>query len=209
MFEKFNRILRERIRTSILIGRTIMKRTTFMVTGIALLGLASAVSPQVSFAQTAQVAPAADITNSEIQAAVQKAASLRVSDQQLRMVSINGEYNVGAALVTRAKTAGGDAGAALAHSKITEVYYIISGNGTLVTGGSLEDARDFRPTPTAPQAGRLIGPSTAGTKILNGKSRQVGPGDMIIIPANTPHTFSEITTDRIVYMVVRVDPHKV
>jgi uncharacterized RmlC-like cupin family protein len=36
----------------------------------------------------------------------------------------------------------------------------------------------------------------------------VGPGDMVIIPANTPHTFSEITTDRIVYMVVRVDPHK-
>ena len=32
---------------------------------------------------------------------------------------------------------------------------------------------------------------------------------MVIIPANTPHTFSEITTDRIVYMVVRVDPHKV
>ena len=32
---------------------------------------------------------------------------------------------------------------------------------------------------------------------------------MIIIPANTPHTFTEITTDRIVYMVVRVDPKKV
>jgi mannose-6-phosphate isomerase-like protein (cupin superfamily) len=125
------------------------------------------------------------------------------------MVSINGEYNVGAALVTRAKTGGGEAAAALAHTQITEVYYIISGNGTLVTGGTLEDAKDVRPTPTAPQAGRLIGPSTAGTKILNGKRRQVGPGDMIIIPANTPHTFTEITTERIVYMVVRVDPHKV
>ena len=61
----------------------------------------------------------------------------------------------------------------------------------------------------ATKALKVIGPSTAGTKILNGKSRQVGPGDMVIIPANTPHTFSEITTDRIVYMVVRVDPHKV
>ena len=160
-------------------------------------------------AQTAQVTPAADITNTEIQAALGKAASLPVSDQQLRMVSIKGEYNVGAALVHRAKTAGREPDTALAHSQITEVYYIISGNGTLVTGGTLEDAKDVRPTPTAPQAGRLIGPSTAGTKILNGKSRQVGPGDMIIIPANTPHTFTEITTERIVYMVVRVDPHKV
>jgi len=31
---------------------------------------------------------------------------------------------------------------------------------------------------------------------------------VIIIPANTPHGFSEITSDRIVYLVVRVDPHK-
>ena len=57
-------------------------------------------------AQTAQVTPAADITNTEIQAALEKTASLPTSDQQLRMVSIKGEYNVGAALVHRAKTAG-------------------------------------------------------------------------------------------------------
>ena len=155
-------------------------------------------------AQTAQATPAADITNTEIQAAVQKTATLPVSDQQLRMVSIEGEYNVGAALVHRAKTAGREVGGALAHSQITEVYYIISGNGTLVTGGTLENAKD---SPTTSRT--LIGPSIQGTKILNGKSRQVGPGDMVIIPPNTPHTFTEITSDRIVYMVVRVDPHKV
>jgi mannose-6-phosphate isomerase-like protein (cupin superfamily) len=172
-----------------------------MKTVIALL-FALVVADQAR-AQTAQVAPAADLTNTEIQAAVQKTASLPVSDQQLRMVSINGEYNVGAAVVHRAKTAGAEASGALAHSQITEVYYIISGNGTLVTGGTLEDAKNFQP------ASRLIGPSTAGTKILNGKSRQIGPGDMVIIPPNTPHTFSEITSDRIVYMIVRVDPHKV
>jgi hypothetical protein len=32
---------------------------------------------------------------------------------------------------------------------------------------------------------------------------------MVIIPANTPHTFTEITSDRIVNVVVQVDPHKV
>jgi mannose-6-phosphate isomerase-like protein (cupin superfamily) len=154
-------------------------------------------------AQTAQVTPAADITNTEIRATLAKTAPQPVTDEQLRMVSISGEYNVGAALVTRTKAAGADAGPALAHSQITEVYYMISGNGTLVTGGTLEDAKDI------PRATPLIGPSSYGPKILNGKSRQVGPGDMIIIPANTPHTFTEITTDRIVYLVVRVDPHKV
>jgi mannose-6-phosphate isomerase-like protein (cupin superfamily) len=155
-------------------------------------------------AQTAQVTPAADITNIEIQTALEKTASLPLSDQQLRMVSINGEYNVGAALVHRAGTAGREADPALTHSQITEVYYIISGNATLVTGGTLEDAKDVGPLVT-----ELVGPSSAGPKILNGKSRQVRPGDMIIIPANTPHTFTEITNDRIVYVVVRVDPKKV
>ena len=76
-------------------------------------------------AQTAQVTPAADITNIEIQTALEKTASLPLSDQQLRMVSIKGEYNVGAALVHRAKTAGREADPALAHSQITEVYYIM------------------------------------------------------------------------------------
>ena len=173
-----------------------------MTTVIALL-FALIVVDQAS-AQTAQLVPGANITNTEIQAAFEKTASLPVSDQQLRMVSINGEYNVGAALVHRAKTAGREADPALTHSQITEVYYIISGNGTLVTGGTIEDAKDV-----GTRAMELIGPSSAGPKILNGKSRQVGPGDMIIIPANTPHTFTEITTDRMVYVVMRVDPHKV
>jgi hypothetical protein len=37
----------------------------------------------------------------------------------------------------------------------------------------------------------------------------VGPGDVVIIPPNTPHWFSEISSDQIVYLVVRVDPHKI
>ena len=37
---------------------------------------------------------------------------------------------------------------------------------------------------------------------------EIGPGDVVIIPPNTPHWFSEITSDQIVYLVVRVDPTK-
>jgi mannose-6-phosphate isomerase-like protein (cupin superfamily) len=116
------------------------KEERTMKTIVALL-LTLVVADQAR-AQTAQVAQAADITNTEIQAAVQKTASRPVSDQQLRLVSIKGEYNVGAGVVHRAKTADGEAGGAFTHSQITEVYYIISGNGTLVTGGTLEDAKD-------------------------------------------------------------------
>jgi hypothetical protein len=86
-------------------GRKIMiRRTTHtdeVIIKVVALLFALAVADQAQ-AQTAQVAPAADITNTEIQSAFQKTVSLPVSDQQLRMVSINGEYNVGAALVHRA-----------------------------------------------------------------------------------------------------------
>jgi quercetin dioxygenase-like cupin family protein len=55
----------------------------------------------------------------------------------------------------------------------------------------------------------LNGPSVTGGAILNGISRKVGPGDVVVIPPNTPHWFSEITSDQVVYLVIRVDPHKV
>src|SRR5215831_19289896 len=52
----------------------------------------------------------------------------------------------------------------LAHSQITEVFYIITGNGTLVTCGTLEDAKDIdRATP-------LIGSSSAGPKSTSART---------------------------------------
>jgi quercetin dioxygenase-like cupin family protein len=45
--------------------------------------------------------------------------------------------------------------------------------------------------------------------VVGGHSRKIGPGDVVIIPPNTPPWFTEITSDQIVYLVVRVDPPKV
>ena len=78
---------------------------------------------------------------------------------------------------------------------------MISGNGTFVTGGTLENEREVN----AP----AIGPSSTGGKIISGQSRTIGPGDVVVIPPNTPHQFSEVASDRIVYLLIRVDPHKV
>src|SRR5882762_89752 len=85
---------------------------------------------------------ATDVPNSEIQATVQKTASAPVSDQAIRVVSINDEYNVGIGVVHRAKTAGRSPGGGIEHSQITEVYHIIEGNATLVTGGVIESPRE-------------------------------------------------------------------
>src|SRR5260370_4534923 len=150
---------------------------------------------------------ASDISSAEIQSLVQKTAPDRVSDQAIRVVSVNGGYNVSIGVVHRAKTSGKDAPSGIEHSQITEVYHVIEGNGTLVTGGTLDNPREMRAdNPVVPV---LNGPSTAGSGIQNGVSRQIGPRDVVLIPPNTPHWFSEIPTDQIVYLVVRIDPHKI
>jgi mannose-6-phosphate isomerase-like protein (cupin superfamily) len=117
------------------------------------------------------------------------------------------KYNVGVGVVHRARTVGKQTPNGIEHSQITEVYHVIEGNATLVTGGTIENSREV---PESSQVVKVLnGPSTAGGAILNGVSRKIGPGDVVIIPPNTPHWFSEISTDQIVYLVIRVDPHKV
>ena len=182
----------------------------FKITCGAAAILAVGLMSGVCVAQSAQHTPsgtATDVPNADIMAAVEKTASAAVSDQQIRVVSINDEYNVGVGVVHRAKTAGRNIGGGIAHSQITEIYHVISGNATLVTGGTIENARE---SPATSQVVKVLnGPSTGGGPVQNGVSRKIGPGDVVIIPPNTPHWFTEITTDQIVYLVVRVDPHKV
>ena len=142
---------------------------------------------------------AVDINNSEIEALVHKMAADSVGDQAIRIVSVNDEYNVAIGIVSRLKTAPQKAPSAIEHSHITEIYHVISGSGTLVTEGMLKDSKEI---PANDETVMLLnGPSKEGSGIENGVSRKIGPGDVIIIPANTPHWFSEIPTEKI-------GPHK-
>jgi mannose-6-phosphate isomerase-like protein (cupin superfamily) len=137
---------------------------------------------------------------------VQKTAAAPVSDQQIRVVNINGDYNVGVGVAHRAKTAGRDS-FGVEHSEITEIYHVTSGEGTFVTGGTIENQKEI--ALDSPVVTTLNGPSSGGGKVVGGQSRKLGQGDVVIIPPNTPHWFTDIPTDQIVYRVVRVDSRKV
>ena len=50
----------------------------------------------------------------------------------------------------------------------------------------------------------LVGASTTGPSIRDGRSRTVGPGDVIVIPPGVAHWFSAVDAD-MNYLVVRVD----
>ena len=94
----------------------------------------------------------------------------------------------------------------IAHDEQTETYVIVSGGGTLVTGGTIVN-------------GTRSGPDSDVTKILNGPScsgamegdivrRTVKVGDVVIIPPGVPHGWTNIT-DHVDYLSVRPDPDRI
>jgi oxalate decarboxylase/phosphoglucose isomerase-like protein (cupin superfamily) len=92
------------------------------------------------------------------------------------------------------------------HSEISELYYVIRGQGTALLGGELENPT-WRPDNTA-SFRQVSGPGVAGT-LKNYKTQKWGPGDIIIVPAGVPHTIGfEVTVTNDILRVV-IDPKRV
>ena len=105
-----------------------------------------------------------------------------------------------------ASSSSGAAGG-IAHDATTETYIIVSGSGTLVTGGHIVNGT--RSGPESEVTRVLNGPSCSGT--IEGQDvvrRVVKTGDIIIIPAGVPHGWTDIA-DHVDYLSVRPDPDKV
>lgn len=133
------------------------------------------------------------ITADEIAATLKASIANNVVDAPVKLAEVpGGKASLAVLRRTKAETT------ALIHDRVTEIYQIVEGYGTLVTGGSLEGA-------TATDLTRLnAGPSQTGTH-LGGESRRVGPKDVIIVPAGMPHRFSALDGP-IVYLVYRFEP---
>ena len=160
------------------------------------------------FLSAQSVAPhSATVTAEEIGQALRKPSATGIKDVKMQLISAGNEYNVGVFAVRRTLVDGKLAVDAYQHHDITEIYQIVKGSGTLVTGGTLEQPREFRADD--PSVLRQIGPTLQGVAIKGGASQTVGPGDIVVIPANTPHGFADLAPEGIEYVIVRIDPHKV
>ena len=84
---------------------------------------------------------------------------------------------------------------AVMHPFSVEIYRIIEGSGTLVTGGLLN-------LPLADPIGDNIVRTEHG--IEGGTVRQVEAGDVLVLQPGTPHWFSQIDGESITYMESRV-----
>lgn len=71
-------------------------------------------------------------------------------------------------------------GMAEVHEKDTDILYVLEGSATLVTGGKLVDGKV-----TATDEIR-------GARIEGGETRQLVPGDVLVVPAGTPHWFQAV-----------------
>ena len=71
-------------------------------------------------------------------------------------------------------------GPAAVHEKDAEMFYVVEGSGTMVTGGKLVNEK------------RNNAANLGGTGIEGGNVREIGKGDFIMVPENTAHWFSKI-----------------
>jgi quercetin dioxygenase-like cupin family protein len=123
----------------------------------------------------ADPAPVVHMTAAEVKAKTAGGTTLLVTTDTYKVMQ--GERN---------KT-----GEAEIHAADTDIFYVIAGTATFVTGGTVVEPKE-----TAP--GETRGPSLQG-----GESRTLAPGDVLVIPAGTPHWFKAVD-GRIQYFVAKV-----
>ena len=142
--------------------------------GLIVIALAPAASAQP---QAAPPAPKLFTSAGDLTAMIAKAKSERKPDQanfaqpilQLAPYAAQLEYRVG----------GINANASV-HEREAEMFFVVEGSGTLVTGGKLKEER------------RTNAENLSGSGIDGGNRRKVSKGDFIMVPEGTPHWFGEI-----------------
>jgi mannose-6-phosphate isomerase-like protein (cupin superfamily) len=86
-----------------------------------------------------------------------------------------------------------EAGPVEYHDHTNHVFVIVEGEATLVVGGTMTD-----PKRTAPD--QMRAPSLDGGMIYH-----LSKGDVITIPAKTPHWFKEVPTKTVAYYAVNIE----
>lgn len=175
-----------------------INKTLKLIVGATLL---CALAPAL-FAQTPNTAT--HVPSSEIMTVFENLNN--TIDQQIRVVDIGSDVNVGVGILRRVNTrTEGEEVNAILHHQVTEVYYVLSGSGILVTGGDATGDIEFPANNISVR--ELIGPSGSRT-VTNGQTKTISAGDVVIIPAGVPHGFRHIQ-EQITYLSIRVDPDQV
>ena len=77
------------------------------------------------------------------------------------------------------------------HEKDADIIYMLEGETTFVTGGTIVDGKMTEPD------------EIRGANVQGGESRRLVKGDVIIVPRGTPHWFKDVQGP-VLYYVVKV-----
>ena len=143
------------------------------LTLIVIACLAHAASAQAP----AAAAPKLFTSAADLTAMITNAKNTRKPDQanMVQPILQNAPYN--ANLEYRV---GGINANASVHEREAEMFYVVEGTGTMITGGKLKEERRTNPE------------NLSGTGIDGGNRRRVAKGDYVMVPAGVPHWFGEI-----------------
>jgi mannose-6-phosphate isomerase-like protein (cupin superfamily) len=156
-------------------GGFTMRLTAILVTS----SLLAIVAPQPLRAQAAAAPAPAKLfaAAGDVSALIERAKRERKPDQpnfvqpivRLAPYTVNLEYRVGSL----------NANAAV-HDRDAELFLVIEGSGTVVTGGTLKNEQ------------RTNADNLQGSAIEGGASRRIAKGDWVLVPERTPHWFTGI-----------------
>ena len=139
------------------------------------------------------------ITAAQIEAHKESMLAAKQTDIAMTMVKMGGASDnsqIGVSVVLRPKD--GENKYYAIHDDVTEVYYVIAGKGTMKVGGTITD---WERRPVSVENGE----GSRGTMNVGARNVAIAKGDMLIIPAGTPHKW-ESSDEFTYYVVVRADP---
>jgi mannose-6-phosphate isomerase-like protein (cupin superfamily) len=143
--------------------------------------------------------PGVLITAADQQAHLKKMLDAKLEDIPMNMVKSGGagdKHQYGVSIVYREK--GPRPPQYAVHDDVAEVYVVLQGKGHMKVGGKIVD---WKRRPVSAGNGR----GSAGTKAEGAADFTIAKGDILIVPAGTPHMW--VSSDEFTaYIVVRMDP---
>ena len=143
--------------------------------------------------------PATLITAAQIESHKKNMIAAKDDDVPMNMVKAGGgsdKHQVGISVVYRNK--GQKNPNYAVHDDVAEVYYVLEGKGHMKLGGKISD---WKRRPVSAGNGRGSG----GTTAVGAKDVTIAKGDVLVIPAGTPHKWED-ADEFTSYIVVRIDP---
>jgi mannose-6-phosphate isomerase-like protein (cupin superfamily) len=153
-----------------------MRRTIAILAVACALPMAFARTPTIDHFTQSQLIEKAQELNSKAQGPEGSASS--------KLNEYPGHYTM---IALRHKDGGAEV-----HENYADFFFLVQGNATLLTGGTIENPKTVSP-------GEI-----RGTSVQNGTRTALSQGDVVHIPANTPHQMLVPKGSTLIYFVVKV-----